>query len=77
MQEIHETIVHDIGRVAAAQNVELLLIGAVARDELFVNGEYPQVGRMTLDVDFACHLKTWGDYDRFLTSLELLRHYRG
>jgi predicted nucleotidyltransferase len=70
MQEIHEIIVQDIGRVAYEQNIDLFLVGAVARDELFTNSDDPRSGRRSFDVDFACHLNNWLDYDQFLASLE-------
>jgi predicted nucleotidyltransferase len=57
-------------RAAAAVGVEVLVIGAVARDILIrhVLGARPE--RATKDVDVAVAVQDWGAYDRLTSALQ-------
>jgi predicted nucleotidyltransferase len=54
---------------ARAQGVELLLVGAAARDLLLVHVYDQRVRRATKDVDFAVALTSWAAYEQLQARL--------
>lgn len=54
---------------ARAQGVELLLVGAAARDLLLVHVYGQRVRRATKDVDFAVALASWETFEQLQAQL--------
>jgi predicted nucleotidyltransferase len=54
---------------AKAQGLEILLLGAFARDILFWHSHGVECRRNTMDVDIVVQLKTWDAFHTFRTAL--------
>lgn len=54
---------------ANKHNIELFIIGAMARDLVLVYGFGARLERATRDVDFAIQVESWNDFERLISSL--------
>lgn len=57
-------VLQEINQCAQALGVEVLLVGAMARDLLLENVYGLNSGRATRDVDFAFAVKNWGQFNQ-------------
>ena len=69
---IDAATVHVLSRLAQtakAQDVDVLLVGAFARDVLFLHMHGIEPGRRTEDVDFSVQVRSWAAFDRLRKAL--------
>jgi predicted nucleotidyltransferase len=62
--EVFEAISH----ISRKYNEKFFLIGALARDTVFIINKQP-IQRATLDIDFAVVLSHWHQYDKIMNEL--------
>lgn len=58
-----------LAQTAKAQDVDVLLVGAFARDILFLHMHGIEPGRRTEDVDFSVQVRSWAAFDRLRKAL--------
>lgn len=59
---VHEEIINLVAQASKTTGVEVMLVGAYARDYWREHFQAPGRLRTTHDVDFACQVMSWGDF---------------
>lgn len=62
-------LIAKVAAAAAESGIDIMLIGAFARDYWIERFELKGRARATLDIDFACQVMTWRDFECLINSL--------
>ena len=62
-------VLSDLAALATAQEIEFLVVGAMARDLIFECGFGIRVGRATRDIDFGIRVEDWDSFQQLTRSL--------
>ena len=69
-----EELIEIVAQAARDLNIDIMLIGAYARDYWAARFGLTGNIRTTYDIDFACQIFVWDDFNRFLTHLQAQYH---
>lgn len=64
------TVLTDLAAIANSNNIEFLVVGAMARDLILDCGFGIGIVRATRDIDFGIRVADWGEYERLVGLLK-------
>lgn len=70
-----EAVLQEVARIAAAEEVSLFIVGALARDLLLEHAWNIPPQRATKDIDFGVQVESWAQFEALKTALIATTQY--